>query len=78
VGNDGTTIAANNLPPHNHPFNDRYRDMTYTGAGGLASGSGYPANMTSSLANTADNATTNDPIPVRQASRALVFIQSII
>lgn len=77
VGSDGVVINASNLPPHKHPYNDDNRELSVTG-GGLASGSGYVANTVSPSKNTGDNSTTNDPISVRQASRTLVFIQSII
>lgn len=74
LGSDKTVIAANNLPPHSHP----YLDSHVGGSGSEVDGTDgdYPRVDLSRA--TGPNATPNDPISVRQASRALVFIQSII
>lgn len=73
IGNDGVTIAANNLPAHTHPYSN-WKGVWHAQWDGGGDG-GYDASAP--VENTGSNVTTNDPISVRQASRALVFIQSI-
>lgn len=73
IGADHVVIAANNLPEHTHPY-------TYQVLGD--SGTEFPwdngARRQTVTGATGNNTTPNDPIDVRQASRALVFIQSIV
>jgi len=76
VGNDGAIIGANNLPEHTHPYSDSY--VSWPSGSGVDGGGSYNPTNVSATGATGANATTNDPISVRQASRALVFIQSII
>lgn len=77
VGSDVKSIAADNLPAHKHPFGDN--QVVFTGTGGshvLSPGDDYDT-LATVADETGDNATPNTPFDVRQASRALVFIQSI-
>ncbi|HQY04108.1 MAG: hypothetical protein IPH00_16490 [Flavobacteriales bacterium] len=77
TGADGVQIAANNLPAHTHPYNDRTRN--YNGSGsGVSGGSSLDYTPVDDIRTSQPNATTNDPVSVRQASRSLVFIQSIV
>lgn len=73
IGSDRVVIGANNLPEHTHPY-------TYMAVGDT--GNEFPwdsgARRQTVTGTTGNNATPNDPIDVRQASRALVFIQSIV
>lgn len=73
IGSDRVVIGANNLPEHTHPY-------TYMVVGDT--GNEFPwdsgARRQTVTGTTGNNATPNDPIDVRQASRALVFIQSIV
>jgi hypothetical protein len=77
VGGDMVQLDANNLPAHNHPYVDRMRETSAQGSG-VDTGGGLQLNAVGPTYQTGDNATTNDPIDVRQASRALVFIQSVV
>lgn len=74
LGSDKTVIAANNLPPHSHP----YLDSHVGGSGSEVDGTDGDYPRVDLSRTTGPNVTTNDPISVRQAGRALVFIQSIV
>lgn len=76
VGADGVQLQPNNLPPHKHPYVDRRQGYSGAGDTHASNGGGYAVFSTNEQSG--DNVTTNDAISVRQASRALVFIQSII
>lgn len=73
VGNDDVTIVAANLPEHQHG----HVIATVGGTGGdVAGGSDY---QRSNITGTTDNnVTPNTPISVKQASMALVWVQSIV
>lgn len=73
-GSDGVAIGANNLPPHTHSYLDSTIAFDSSGVVDL-SGGGTRVDLTRT---TGPNPTTNDPLSVRQAGRALVFIQSIV
>lgn len=74
LGADETQLAANNLPAHTHPYVDEIVSYSESGPVGGQGGGGRP--LVSRV--TSPNVTTNDPFSVRQSSRALVFIQSIV
>lgn len=76
VGDDGAVIAANNLPAHTHPYSDSY--VTWPGGSGVSGGGSYSPTNVNASGVSGPNATANDPISVRQSSRALVFIQNVI
>lgn len=77
VGADKVTIGPNHLPAHKHAYSDSYRDHGPTGSG-LETGTGLTAPVAQASGMTANNVTTNDLLDVRQAGRALVFIQSMV
>jgi hypothetical protein len=79
VGGDLVTIEADQLPEHTHPLGmptASYWSASGGGANITSAGSGDGTDVFP--AETQVNATTGSPISVKQASRSLVFIQSIL
>ncbi len=74
VGSDQVTIDSDNLPEHTHPYT--FQAVNFDG--GSPVGGGGDGTRATVSANTSANATPNDPISVKQAGRALVFVQSIV
>ncbi len=78
VGSDKVTIEADNLPEHQHGFDERGFGAYPTGGGAFwATGATGGAQERIETRTTEANTTTHQDLDVRQASRALVYIQSI-
>ncbi len=78
VGQDLKQIQLNQLPPKSHEFTEK--EVLYVGTGGTHNlpNAGQDYNMAHDADRaTESQATTHDSFDSRQASRALVFIQSI-
>lgn len=74
VGADQVQILADHLPAHTHP----YTFKQVGGVGGDVSGDTGGYQRTTEPGTTGPNVTEADKLDVRQAGRALVFIQSIV
>lgn len=76
IGQDDRVLAPNNLPAHTHQYSDSV--VTWPSGSGVEDGGGLDPTNVNATGTSLPNVTTNDPISVRQSSRALVFIQSIL
>lgn len=72
-GADMVLIEADNLPEHVHPYT--YQAVNFNG--GSPVGGGGDGTRQSTPATTSPNSTPNDPVSVKQAGRALVWVQNI-
>lgn len=74
VGADMQQIEANQLPAHVHGYQDTV--ITYDMGGPVGSGGSGYRHETAKV--TSANSTSHNPLDMRQASFALVFIQSVV
>lgn len=79
IGADAVTLDADQLPAHTHPISFP-KPSYWHASGGLASANGAGTGDGTAMLPTAteENTTPGNPVDLRQASRALVFIQSMV
>lgn len=75
-GADFTLLEPDNLPAHAHPYQDAA--TTWPGGSGVDGGGSLNPTNVDSTRTSGDNATSHDPVFMKPASKALVFIQSVV